>query len=398
MSGPPFSARTAWSRAPGALGALLAETRRAGRTLVDLTDVNPTRCGLSDASLGALLADPRAGRYQPEPLGASEARRAVAGYYERRRLAVGAEQVVLCASSSEAYGWLIKLLCDPGDVVLVPEPAYPLLPMLAELEAVRLRHYPLLRDERWRIDLGALERTLATEPRARAIVVVHPGNPTGAFTRRDDARALADLAAAHGAVLLVDEVFADFAHGPLAPDRLPSFAAAELGCRFVLSGLSKVALAPQLKLGWIVVAGPAPWRAEALARLELVADTYLSVSTAVERALPAILDRAEPLQRVARARIAQNLGTLDGLIAAEGPLCPLRRPGCDGGWYALVEVPRTRSDDEWLTLTVRTAGVLVHPGYLFDLAEAGTMVLSLLPEPERFAPAAAAVVKLWAEA
>jgi len=261
----PFSLRTRWDARPNELAALIAEMRAAGRTLVDLTEANPTRCGLGPTEdLVARLGEPRGTTYAPDPLGHAEARAAVARYYAERGLGVEAERVALAASTSEAYGWLFKLLADRGSSVLVPAPSYPLLDLLAELEDVRLVRYPLVRQERWRIDVGAVER--AIDESVRALVVVHPNNPTGSFVRRDEAQALVDIAAERGLALIVDEVFGDYAHGALGPDRLPSFVETRDALTFVLSGLSKVALLPQLKLAWIAASGPPESVAEAMRR------------------------------------------------------------------------------------------------------------------------------------
>ncbi len=390
-----LSRRTAFEREPNELSVSLARAALAGRELVDLTETNPTRAGLADATLHELLADPRAATYAPEPCGTIDARRAVARYYQARGAVVDEQRIVLSASTSESYSWLFKLLCDPGDAVLVPAPSYPLLPYLAELSSVRLAPYPLVRAEHWRIDLAELERTLDREPRVRAIVLVHPGNPTGSFTRRDEAARLGELCCERALTLVVDEVFADYAHGPLAPDRLPTFASFTGAPCFVMSGLSKVALAPHLKLGWILCADEVS--EEARARLELVADSFLSVATPVQVALPDIFERTEGLQARVRARVAENLGALDRALAAVGAACPVRRLAVDGGWYALVEVPRTRSDDAWVLRTIDEASAIVHPGYFFDVAERGTLVVSLLPEPRGFALAVARAVRLWCE-
>jgi len=317
-----------------------------------------------------------------------KAREAVARYYARRGRAVDPERILLTASSSEAYAWLFKLLGDPGDAVLAPEPSYPLFPFLAGLEAVRLVPYPLRRDEDWRIDLGALERQLDEEPKARAILLVHPGNPTGSLARGDDAIGLAAICRERELALVVDEVFVDY----LAPDpprtRRGTFVGfgREQGILVaVLSGLSKVALLPQAKLGWMVVEGAGA--DEALARLELVADSYLSVSTAVQLAAPAILDEVDALQDQLRARLAENLAILDAAIAEVGPACPVRRLRRDGGWYAMLAVPRTRDDDGWIAHLIDSEGIIVHPGYFFDADEDGLMVVSLLLAPEVFGPA-----------
>lgn len=384
-----FAARTGWDLSENRLAAVLAEARAAGRPLVDLTEGNPTRCALADTTpLLAALGHPRGARYEPSSLGHPDARAAVARYYADRGIPVDPGRIVLSASTSEAYGWLLKLLTDRGDQVLVPAPSYPLLDYLAGLEDVALAPYPLLRDEGFSIDLGALER--AIDERTRAVVLVHPNNPTGTFTRRGEAAALEALAAERGLALIVDEVFGDYAHGALRPDRLPSFAGRQTALTFVLSGLSKVVALPQLKLGWIVVSGPDDLAAAALQRLEVIADTYLSVSTPVQLAAPEILAARGPIQRSILARVQQNLAALDAAIAAHGGAA--RRLPLDGGWYAILEVPRFHDEDGWVELLVRDEGVVVHPGYFFDMPRDGFLVVSLLPDPGAFADAAARVL------
>ncbi|MBM4359451.1 MAG: pyridoxal phosphate-dependent aminotransferase [Deltaproteobacteria bacterium] len=385
-----FSRRTGWSRVPNRLAELTARAEG----LLDLTESNPTRAGFAAPEFIERLGDARGAAYRPDPRGVLEAREAVAAHYRARGFAISPDAILLTASTSEAYAWLFKLLCDPGDTVLVPTPAYPLLPFLADLEGVTLAGYPLVREERHRVDLAALEARLE-ETRARAVTVVHPGNPTGHFTRRDEAVALGRLASRHGAALLVDEVFAEHAHGDLEASRLPSFAGGTDALTFVMSGLSKVALAPQLKLGWIVVAGADEvTRREAVERLELVADSYLSVATPVQLALPEILAAVSERLAKVRARLRRNLDVLDAAIRAVGDDGPLRRDPVDGGWYATIQLPRTRTDDEWLEATV-AAGVLVHPGYFFDAPTRGLVVVSLLTEEAVFAEGIARGVRLW---
>jgi len=372
----------------------LAEARATGRVLLDLTESNPTRCGLlADASLLSRLGDPAGALYEPSPFGRVRTREAVAKYYRDRGLPADPERIVLTTSTSEAYGWLFKLLSDDGDQVLVPQPSYPLFPMLAQLEGVELAAYPLLRDEGWRVDVAALARAIG--PRSRAILMVNPNNPTGSFVHRDDAQEIGAIARERGLALIVDEVFADFLHQPLGPDRQSSFAGFDQALCFVLSGLSKLALLPQLKLGWIACFGPEPAVEEALGRLDLVADSYLSVSTAVQLAAPAILEQAQALRAPVMARLERNLAAIDRAISAQGSTCPVRRLPSEAGWYAMIEVPRTRPDEQWLERLVHAEGLVVHPGYFFDLQAAGTMVVSLLHEPELFGPAIARAVACW---
>lgn len=378
------SSRAAFPREPTPLGAALAERPAPA---FDLTVSNPTRVSLGESAWCEAGPDRT---YRPSSLGDAGAREAVARYYRARGATVDPGRIVLSASSSEAYGWLLQLLCDPGDAVLAPEPSYPLIPLLARLAGVRVIPYPLRRDEAWRVDLSAVARLVADEPTVRAMIAVHPANPTGAMLRREDAEALPAILGPRP--LIVDEVFLDYA---TAPDRHPTFA----GTRapgFVLSGLSKVALLPQLKVGWTVINGPAGFVEEARAHLEIVADSYLSVTaTGAERVGP-VLERIAPVQRALRGRLAHNLAALDEALAATGAETPLRRLPRDGGWYAMVDVPRTRSDEAWVIHTLDEVGVLVQPGYFYDVAEEGVLVVSLLPEPSRFEEAIRRAAPLWA--
>lgn len=389
---PPFASRTAWDLHENTLAALVSEARRNGRVLTDLTESNPTRCSIFPMEpLIELLGHPRGASYQPMPLGHPDARRAVSRYYQDRGLRVPEDQITLSASTSEAYGWLFKLLCDRGDQVLVPAPSYPLLEYLAHLEDVAIATYPLVRDERFAIDLGALER-LAAGGRARAIALIHPNNPTGSFVRREEAQAVEALAEQFGLALIVDEVFGDYAHKPLPANRLPSFAGREQALTFVLSGLSKVVALPQVKLGWIAASGPPDLVADAMRRLEVIADTYLSVNTPVQLALPEILAARGGIERAILARVLENLAALDRALEAFGKGAAVRRLPVEGGWYAILEVPRTLDEDAWISRLVREEGILVHPGYFFDMEREGFLVVSLLPDPKAFASAASRLI------
>jgi aspartate/methionine/tyrosine aminotransferase len=364
--------------------------RRDGLVRVDLSEANPTRCGLGgDAALVSALGHARGAVYDPSPKGHAEARRAVAAYYAERGLTVDPEQVLLTASTSEAYGWLFKLLCDPGDAVLVPEPSYPLFELLARLEAVQLLPYPLRIEEDWRVDLDALERSV--DERTRALLLVHPNNPTGSLVRVDEATQLETIAERRGLSLVVDEVFGDYVWPGRASGRLASFVGPRRALTFVLSGLSKVLALPQLKLGWMVVLGPQAERDEALRRLEVVADTYLSVGTPVQRALPELLAARADVQRRILDRVLGNARVLDEALSAAGGVA--RRLPADAGWYAVIEVPRTENEDAWVLRLLAEDGLLVHPGWFFDMPRDGFLVISLLPEPEPFAAAARALAE-----
>lgn len=336
----------------------------------DLSVTNPTRVGLSSDA------------YEPDPLGMLTARRAVVSHYARRGHAISEADIVLSASTSEAYAWLFKLLADPGDAVLVPTPSYPLFGCLAELESVRLVHYALSRDEHFRIDVGAIERALAEEPRVRAIVVVAPNNPTGTVVFENDARALEALAARTGVPLVVDEVFADYLDPGVDASALRvSWASSDAVLTFVLSGLSKVLCAPGAKLGWTLVRGPASDRTEALRRLGIIADAYLSVSSRVQRELGEVLPTADEVQRMVRARLDENRSAAQEIAQrSEGLVHVLPS---HGGWSIIVEVPRVMTDAEWVR-TLETEGVRVQAGSLFDLRGNRSLVVSLLPAADMF--------------
>jgi alanine-synthesizing transaminase len=373
-----FSRRTAWDRRANRLAELLTAERRAGRPVLDLTETNPTRTGLLPAAdVVSLLADAAALRYEPVPLGLPEAREAVARDFQRRGVAVPPERILLTASTSEAYALLFKLLCDPGDVVLVPRPSYPLFEYLARLESVEALGYPLAYDGQWHLDRGAFEA--AATPRTRAVVAVHPNNPTGSFVGREDAAFLREACARRGLALISDEVFADYTFG--GGHREPSLLSDGPALTFAMGGLSKSCGLPQLKLAWIAAAGPPALLEEALDRLEIVADTYLSVGTPVQRAAPGLLARLPELQRPIAGRVAANLDLLRALSG--GTPATLWAP--EGGWSAVLRLPATRREEEWVAAFLEQDGLLVHPGYYFDFPGEPFVVLSLLPEPDTFA-------------
>jgi hypothetical protein len=371
---PGFSRRTGWDRSPTLLARALAARRDAGLPVLDLTASNPTRAGLDfPPGLLADLGDAGGLVYEPEPLGRLEAREAVAADYARRGVETQPGRIVLTASTSEAYAWLLKLLCDAGDRILVPRPSYPLFDYLADLEAVEVGSYPLLFDGLWHVDPEAVAAALT--PRTRAVFVVSPNNPTGSWLSRAAARALRKLCAERGLALVSDEVFADF---PLRPrdDRQPSLADDGPGLSFGLGGLSKSCGLPQLKLAWIAVAGPEAPRREALARLELIADSYLSVSTPVQRAAPGLLARKDAIAGPIRVRLAESLDTLEAALARPG--CPVSLLEVEGGWSAVLRVPVTHPDEEVVRGLLERRGVLLHPGSLYGFAPQGYLVASLL--------------------
>ncbi len=373
-----FSDRTRFDLRPNRLAEAVAKRRAAGKPLLDLTLSNPTAACLPvPEDLLAALASSEALRYEPLPRGLAIAREAVARDYSERGCPLDPERILLHASTSEAYAFLFKLLCDPGDEVLVPRPGYPLFDFLAGLESVVARSYALAYDGEWHIELDALTRAIG--PRTRAVVAVSPGNPTGAYLEQHELEALQTLCAERGLALVADEVFADF---PLRDDgrRAPSAARDSGALAFALGGLSKSCGLPQLKLAWTAVAGPEPLRRAALERLELVADTYLPVSTPVQIAAPGLIARKRELQAPIRARVRRNLEGLRAALGA-GSAATLLEP--EGGWSAVLRVPATRSEEE-RALALVERGVLVHPGYFFDFPGEAYLVLSLLPPPDEF--------------
>ena len=372
-----FSDRLNWDQRPNRIATLLADKRQAGIRVLDLTESNPTRAGLSypDADILASLADEHALHYDPSPAGLLPAREAVAGYYRGRGLSIQAERILLTASTSEAYAYLFKLLANPGDEILAPRPSYPLFEFLAGLESVAIRQYPLRYDGVWHVDFDALEH--AVTPRTRAIVVVNPNNPTGSFLKRDELERLEALAVRHSLAILSDEVFLDYALID-DPERVSTLAGDRRALTFSMSGLSKIAGLPQMKAGWIVASGPGS--NVALQALELVADTYLSVSTPVQVALPRLLSLSGGIIEQIGQRAASNLVHLRD--AVRDSVATLLR--VEGGWYAVLQIPRTRTEEEWTLKLLAECNVLVQPGFFYDFESEAFLVLSLLTESATF--------------
>ena len=383
-----FSTRTDWPLVRNRLSEAIDEARAHGKKVLDLTLSNPTRAGFAqDASILRALARPESLDYDPQPKGLRQAREAVADYYrEDHGLTVDAEKIILTASTSEAYSYIFRLLCNPGDEVLVPKPSYPLFDFLAGLQDVKLVPYPLLYDHGWQMDFPSLEQALT--PRTRGIVLVHPNNPTGSFVKESERAALNEICARRGLALIVDEVFLDYALensdrvGTAAPGRpgersstAPSSGASQRrhvsftgnqdALTFTMSGLSKISSLPQMKLAWMVVSGPEGDAAAALERLEVIADTYLSVSAPVQWAAREMLAARKLLRRQLMERVRRNLGELDRQLLG-GPSC--QRLQVEGGWYAVLRVPATRSDDDLAVELVRQKQVLVHPGHFYDFS------------------------------
>lgn len=384
-----FSSRTDFPRAWNPLARSLEERRARGLPLMDLTETNPTHVGLP-APEPLLLARPGAFTYAPEPLGLLSAREALVAHLAARGSIVSPEHLVLSASTSESYSWLFKLLCEPGDNVLVPAPSYPLFEYLTRLEGVEARPYRLPLPLGFGLDVAQLEA--ARDSRTRAVLVVNPGNPTGRYLQRDELDALASFCADAGLALICDEVFSDFAWDD-EPERVRSVAGLSLPMpTFALSGLSKVAGLPGLKLGWIHVGGPALVRDEALSRLELVADTFLSVNAPVQQALPSLLAHAPHFQAALLARVRENRHRLLQARPRDASWSVLP---AHGGWCAVLRIP-LQPGEEATCLALLDAGVHVQPGYFYDFGGGAFLVLSLLPPPETFSAALIPLVRVLA--
>ncbi len=397
-----FAARTEWTGEGTAWSRALEARRRSGLPILDLTASNPTQCGFTyDASLLVDLSAEKAFLYDPDPRGMLHAREAVCGYYADHGARVDADQVVLTTSTSEGYSWLFRLLCDPGDEVLIAQPSYPLFDLLATIDDVKLTPYALLHDpggsldgnHGWCLDLHTLRQSVTS--RTRAIVVVHPNNPTGHYTSPAEREALAELCRERGLALIVDEVFLDYPFAGAASGELAhSFARGEQkALTFVLSGLSKVAALPQMKASWIACLGPEDVRGDiqngAMRRLEIIADTFLSMNAPVQHALPGWLAGRHTIQQQLRDRVRQNLQGLDNALARQHEIARL---ACEGGWYATLRTPFFTTGEALAVRLLERCGVAVHPGSFFGFAEANRLVVSLLPQAEVFADGITALI------
>lgn len=381
MTTPQRSSRLPADLAPNRLTAAIARVRASGRPIADLTASNPTRVALPyPPGLLAPLASVEALAYEPAPFGTADAKAAVVDDYARRGVAVAPSRICLSASTSEAYAWLFKLCCEPDDRVLVPRPSYPLFEHLTALECVVASPYELDPHERWRIDVEALSRQI--DDRTRAVLIVSPNNPTGSVLGRDELDALAEVCAAHDLLLIGDEVFADYRFDGVSP--AVSVLQQSRAVAVSLGGLSKTVGLPQVKVAWLAVGGPDDGAAHVMAGLEIIADTYLSVSTPAQVALPSLLRDGAVVREAIRERTARNLDWLRTAVAAT-PSVTLLPPA--GGWCAVLQVPAVRSEDALVLDLLEHDGVLVHPGYFFDFPREAFVVVSLLPEPSAFDPA-----------
>jgi aspartate/methionine/tyrosine aminotransferase len=373
-----FSRRTEWKLALNRFSQALAEAFSVRDDILDLTVSNPTRVGLKydGSAILEALASGNALDYDPQAKGLMEARQAVVESYLDRGEHLDPESLVLTSGTSEGYSYVFRLLANPGDEVLVPKPSYPLFEFLAELQDVKLVPYPLIYDHGWQIDFHSLEQAVTST--TRAAVLVNPNNPTGSFVTIEEQARLNAICSARGLSLVVDEVFLDY---ELDGQRHQSFVRNLDALTFTLSGLSKISALPQMKLAWIAVSGPETLKGKALERLEIIADTYLSVGAPVQWAARTLLQQKKSVQAQLRDRIQNNLAELDRALR-ECPACS--RLQVEGGWYAILRVPVTASDEDLAIRLLRERGVLVHPGHFYDFPSDGYLVIGLIADETSF--------------
>lgn len=381
-----FSQRTNWNLEENAYSRVVRRHRERGQPLLDLTISNPTVCGFryDEAAILRALASSAGLRYDPEPRGLVSARAAVVEYYREKnpRAALDPERVILTTGTSEAYSFLFRLLCEPGDEILVAQPSYPLVDFLAAIHDVKLCAFPLVYDHGWQFDFPALRQGISS--RTRAILLVHPNNPTGHFISCAEAELISAICSEHDLALVVDEVFLDYELG-VAEDhkkRHGTWMGNVEALTFVLSGLSKIAALPQMKVGWVTASGPEGLVEDAMARLEIIADTYLSLNAPIQHALPELLAQRRAIQPQILSRIKVNLGQLDQQLARQHSISRLK---IEGGWYAVLRVPARQSDEELAIRLIEEQSVLVHPGHFYEFAHDGYLVISLLTRVEEFA-------------
>ncbi len=384
-----FSNRTNWKLTRNRLTEALEEVRSSGARILDLTLSNPTRAGLhyDEPQILQSLASPHSMDYDPQPKGLPSARAAVAAYYQTQHAtSLDPEHLILTTSTSEGYSFVMRLLCNPGDELLVPKPSYPLFEFLADLQDVTLVPYPLIYDHGWQMDFPSLQKVVTK--RTRGVVVVHPNNPTGSYIHRHEQESLNRFCHEHELAIIADEVFLDYSHDHVSQE---SFVANQDVLTFTLSGVSKISALPQMKVAWIATSGPAAQVEAAQARLEVIADTYLSMNAPIQWATPALLDQRKSIRQQLLDRTLANLAELDRQLAAQ-KTC--QRLHVEGGWYAVLRVPVTQTDDELAVDLLRRKSVLVHPGHFYDFPSDGYLVLSLITQKAEFAEALRRILEM----
>jgi len=383
-----FSTRTSWHRHPNQLTRILDSRRKDGLPVHDLTKSNPTECSIPypEKAIRDALSRSDMLRYRPDPRGLLSARKAIAEMELRRGIRTAPDTVFLTASTSESYSILFRLLCNPGESVLAPKPSYPLFDFLTRVNDVALQFYQLRYDGEWRVDLDSLEK--AVSPASRAIIIVHPHNPTGMFISRTEYLEIRQFALRHQLALIVDEVFSEYSFGD-SRDFVRSAAPDSDVLTFTLDGISKMYGLPQMKLGWILLSGPGGPVSEASGRLEILLDTYLSVNTPVQAALPDLMTAGMTIRDSIRERVRSNYRSLKGLMQQD---CPVSLLNGSGGWYAILRVPGIKTDEEWSVELLQDRGILVHPGYFFDFEGGAYLLVSLIVEGELLSEGAAGII------
>jgi alanine-synthesizing transaminase len=375
-----FADRTNWNLKANPLSEALATHRASGKPVLDLTASNPTECGFEYDSRAILqaLAKPASLAYDPDPRGLLGARQAVAAYYAARVMEVSVDSIILTTSTSEAYSFVFRTLCNASDEILIPEPSYPLFAFLADIQDVKLVRYPLDYDYGWQINFHLLQQSITS--RTRGVIIVHPNNPTGHFTKPRELEKLNEICSAQKLAIIADEVFLDFA---LREDHAPfTFAQNAAALTFTMSGLSKISGLPQMKAAWLITNGPEQLKSQALSRLEIIADLYLSMNAPVQWAIPTLLEQRKPFQTQLLARVRKNLAELDRQLATQKSCARL---AVEAGWYAVLRVPATRSDEELAIELLTRKNVYVHPGHFYDFKSDGFLVMSLITREEEFA-------------
>jgi aspartate/methionine/tyrosine aminotransferase len=376
-----FSRRTVWESSANRLTEILEARRASGLRVVDLTLSNPTLCGFKypEERILKALSSPESLKYRPDPHGLMSAREAISAYYASCGVEVSPEDLFITASTSESYSLLFRLLCNPGDTVVIPTPSYPLFDYLAGINDVKTEYYRLVRGERWRLDAGSLRKAMSRT--VKAVLAVDPHNPTGMFLSQDEMREIAAIASGHGAALIVDEVFREYRFdGPAATDRAPA-AETHPGLTFLLNGLSKMSALPQVKIGWIALRGDNKLRSAARSRLEILNDVYLSAGTPAQAAVQELIVAGAEVRPQIMERVKGNYAALRN--ALDG-IAGCRVLPCEGGWNAVVQLPGGLGDEECAVGLLDEAGVYCYPGFFFDFEEDDVLVVSLLQRAEEF--------------
>jgi alanine-synthesizing transaminase len=372
-----FASRTNWNLKPNRLAEALERHKSSGRRLLDLSASNPTECGFKYGAPAIMrsLCAPASLQYRPDPKGLKSARQAVCDYYAGHGERVAIDDLILTSSTSEAYSFIFRLLCNPGDELLIPTPGYPLFDFLADVNDVTLTRYPLFYDHGWHIDMHALKQAIT--PQTRGIIIVHPNNPTGHFTKPEETKQLNQICSANQMAIIADEVFLDFSLGATQE----SFVANAGALTFTMSGISKISGLPQMKFAWLAVSGPEDTKREALARLEMIADTYLSLNAPIQLAAPVLLRQRTQFQQQLMARVRKNLAELDSQLLGQHHVGRLT---VEGGWYAVLRIPTRRTDEELAIELLEKHDVYLHPGHFYDFPGDGYLVMSLITPEQDF--------------